>query len=81
MDQAKRDADNEALKTFFWANEAENTHIDFYEQALAAVKQGQDIVLQDLYICLVCGYTVEGSPPQKCPTCGEGIEQFKIIES
>ena len=30
IDQAKRDANNEALKSFFWANEAEKTHGDFY---------------------------------------------------
>ena len=31
MDQAKRDTNNDALKSFFWANEAEKKHGDFYE--------------------------------------------------
>ena len=77
IDQAKRDANNDALKTFFWANEAEKTHGDFYERALDALKEGKDLELKDLYICAVCGYTVEGTPPEKCPTCGEGRDKFK----
>ena len=80
IDQAKRDSNNAALKTFFWANEAEKTHGDFYERALKALKQKNDLELKDLHICTVCGYTVEGAPPEKCPTCGEGREKFRSIE-
>ena len=80
IDQAKRDSNNAALRTFFWANEAEKTHGEFYERALKAVKQKDDLELKDLYICTVCGYTVEGAPPEKCPTCGEGREKFRRSE-
>ena len=80
MDQAKRDANNDALSSFFWANEAEKTHADFYERALETMKQGKDLELEELYICSVCGYTVEASPPEKCPTCGEGKEKFILME-
>jgi rubrerythrin len=79
IDQAKRDADNDALKTFFWANEAEKTHGDLYEQAFEALKQGKDLELKELYICDVCGYAVEGIPPEKCPNCGEGKDKFKTV--
>ena len=80
MDQAKRDADNEALKAFFWTYEAEKTHAHLYEKALAAAKKGEDADFKDLYICEVCGYTVEGPPPEKCYTCGEGKDKFKRFE-
>ena len=80
IDQAKRDSNNAALKTFFWATEAEKTHGDFYERALKALKQKNDLELKDLHICTVCGYTVEGAPPEKCPTCGEGREKFMRME-
>ena len=80
MDQAKRDANNDALKSFFWANEAEKTHARFYERALDVNKKGEDLELKDLHICSVCGYTVEGDPPEKCPTCGQGKDKFKRIE-
>lgn len=78
MDQAQRDANNDALKTFYWANEAEKTHAEFYERAVEALKQGQDLELKDLYICSVCGWTVEGTPPEKCPVCGEGKDKFRL---
>jgi rubrerythrin len=80
MDQAKRDAANEALKTFYWANEAEETHAQLYRKAVEAARGGGDAELGDLYICEVCGYTVEGSPPDKCPTCQEGRDKFARVD-
>ena len=80
MEQAKRDANNAALNSFFWANEAEKIHADFYGKALEAVRKRKDVVLENIYICDVCGQTVEGTPPDKCPTCGEGSEQFILVE-
>jgi rubrerythrin len=79
IDQAKRDANNEAFKSLFWANEAEKTHGDFYEKALGALKEGKDVELEDLHICTVCGYTVEGTPPDKCPNCQEGRDKFQLM--
>jgi rubrerythrin len=78
MDQAQRDRNNDALKTFYWANEAEKTHAEFYERAVGALKQGQDLEVKDLFICSVCGWTVEGTPPEKCPICGESRDKFRL---
>jgi len=80
MDQAKRDSNNDALKSFFWANEAEVTHGEFYEKAVNALKDGNDLELNDVYVCSVCGFTVEGDPPDKCLTCGESKEKFELIK-
>ena len=30
----------------------------------------------DKYVCGVCGNTVEGAPPDKCPICGAPKEKF-----
>ena len=80
MDQAKRDQNNDALKSFFWANEAEKVHGEYYEKAVKALEGGSDMELGDVYVCDVCGFTVEGSPPEKCPTCGKGKEYFKLVK-
>ncbi|MFC1862524.1 rubrerythrin family protein [Thermodesulfobacteriota bacterium] len=80
MDQAKRDANNEALQSFFWANEAEKAHGEFYERAIEVLKQGKDLKLNEVYVCDVCGFTIEGAPPEKCPTCGKGKEHFKAVD-
>ncbi len=78
IDQAKRDAHNEAFKSFFWANEAERVHADLYEKALASLKRGSDTEMGDIYVCSVCGNTVEGSVPDKCPVCGEGSDRYVL---
>ncbi len=80
MDQAKRDLNNEALKSFYWALEAEKAHGGLYEKAIEAIKEGKDVQSQDLYICNLCGYTAEGPPPEKCPVCGESRDKFKEIQ-
>ncbi|MCB2186002.1 MAG: rubrerythrin family protein [Deltaproteobacteria bacterium] len=80
IDQARRDANNDALNSFFWANEAEKQHGAFYERALAAVKAGKDAEMGELYICQVCGYTVEGEPPDKCPACGKDKKEFVPVK-
>jgi rubrerythrin len=80
MDQAKRDANNAALQSFFWANEAEKEHGEFYEKAVTSLKDGNDLELDELYVCSVCGFTVEGTPPDKCPTCGQPKEKFELVK-
>jgi len=80
MDQAKRDGDSDALASFFWANEAEKAHAELYDKAVKAAKKGEDVEIGDLYLCQHCGYTVEGTPPDKCPACGKGKEMFKRME-
>lgn len=32
------------------------------------------------YVCSVCGYTVDGEPPEKCPVCGAVREVFTKLE-
>jgi rubrerythrin len=79
IDQAERDGNSKALNSFFYAKEAEKTHGDLFEKALASLKEGKDLELKEVYICTVCGYTVEGPPPSKCYTCGEGKEKFALV--
>ncbi len=76
MDQAKRDTNNDALKTFYWANETEKVHADFYEKAIESLKQGEDIQVDNIHVCSVCGNTIAGDLPEKCPICGEGRDKF-----
>ena len=79
MDQAKRDTNNNALTSFYWANEAERVHADLFEKAMADLKNEKDVTIEKIHVCSVCGNTVEGTPPDKCPVCGEGGEKYKEI--
>jgi len=57
----------------------EKVHAKLFEKALANFSEGKDIPVSDVYVCPVCGNTVEGEPPEKCPICGTPGEQFTPI--
>ncbi len=65
-----------AVRTTNYALEAEKIHEDMYTQAKLSAEQGKDIQIKDLYICDLCGYTVEGDSPDVCPICGAKRDRF-----
>ncbi|HKZ95205.1 MAG TPA: rubrerythrin family protein [Candidatus Bathyarchaeia archaeon] len=66
-----------AVQTINFALQAEKIHASMYEKAKQAVEMSKDIQLGSVYICDVCGYTVEGEAPDRCPVCGASGEKFK----
>ena len=80
IEEAEKDGNRRAERTFKWALEAEKVHADLYSRAVKAVEEGKDVEVGDLYICEVCGYTVEGNPPEKCPVCGAKRGKFRKVE-
>ncbi len=77
IEVAKMQRHNEAVKSFTWALEAEKIHAEFYKRAKQAVDQGKDLELDTMQICSICGYTVEGDAPDRCPICGSSKNAFK----
>ena len=67
----------EAERTFVYANEVEKIHAQLFEKALKTLS---DKELMDIFICPVCGYTVEGELPDKCPVCNTLKKFFKKID-
>lgn len=80
LEEAKKEGNKDAERTFNYANEVEKVHHKLYESALGAAESGKDLEENDLYICPVCGYTHEGDPPEKCPVCGAMKKVFKKID-
>jgi rubrerythrin len=66
-----------ACRSFHNALEAEKVHAGLYRKALEAARAGKDIPETAYYVCPVCGYTMEGEPPDVCPVCGARHETFK----
>ena len=66
-----------AIRSTHWALETEKVHEVMYKKAKEAVEAGRDADVGDIYICPVCGYTMEGSPPDLCPICNAKKESFK----
>ena len=54
----------------------EEIHHGLYSRALEAVKSGTDMAATPIYVCPVCGNTVEGSVPDTCPVCNVPGEKF-----
>ncbi|OAQ20404.1 rubrerythrin family protein [Thermosulfurimonas dismutans] len=75
---AEKEGNQEAKRSFFYANEAEKMHAAMFERALMYIKEGKDAPVDQIYVCPVCGYTVEGSRPDKCKVCW--AEGSKFIE-
>ncbi len=65
-----------AVRSNNWALEAEKGHAGMYEKARQAVLTGKDVDVGNVYICQVCGWTVEGEAPDRCPLCGAKREKF-----
>lgn len=65
-----------AQRSMGYALEAEKIHAQMYKEAKEAIEKGVDPELGAIYICQVCGHTVEGEPPEKCPLCGAKREKY-----
>jgi rubrerythrin len=76
MDKAREERNERAEKSFHYANQVEKIHHAYYEEALAAVKEGRQLEVRAYSICQVCGNIVTGSTPDRCPICGEGATAF-----
>ncbi|MEM2452645.1 MAG: rubrerythrin family protein, partial [Candidatus Methanomethylicia archaeon] len=66
-----------AERTTGWALEAEKIHSILYQKAKQAVDKGEDIAIGPIYICEICGYTVEGEAPDTCPLCRAAKDKFR----
>ena len=80
IEQAMADNNSQAMESFQNANSVEKIHHSLYSEYADALKAGKDPASIELYVCQVCGNTVEGEPPDICPICGSPKKQFKKIE-
>jgi rubrerythrin len=80
LEQARKDKNQKAEFSFAYALAVEEIHHGLYEKALAAVEGGKDLPDADIYVCPVCGNTVEGQVPASCPVCSVPGKNFTKIE-
>jgi rubrerythrin len=77
---AKFQEEKGAQRSFEWAYGTEKMHRMLFTKALQAVeKESKDVELGPVQVCEVCGYTLEGEAPEKCPLCGVGREKFTVF--
>jgi len=80
IEQAKSESNQRAEIGFTHANAVEKIHHDLYRKALEAVKSGQKLKDEPYFVCQVCGNTVAGQAPERCPVCGAPRSKFKRVE-
>ncbi len=80
VEEAKKDGNNAATRTFEFALETEKVHHGLYDKAIEAASKGKDIKKTKYWVCPVCGYTGEDEGPDKCPICNTPKNRFKRFE-
>ena len=79
IDKAEEEQNARAENSFKLANEVEQVHHRLFEAMLKAVEAGQNMKDEPFFVCQVCGNTVSGQGPEKCPLCG-AVASFKRVE-
>ncbi len=73
---AQEEQEPAAERMSIWAKAAEEVHAGLYKKAKSAVDGGQDVDLESIHVCQVCGFTMEGESPEICPVCGTPKNRF-----
>jgi len=74
---AQLQGDKDAERSMYRALETEKVHANLYKAAHEAITEGQDASAQALWVCPVCGFTMEGEPPDRCPLCNTPKSKFQ----
>jgi rubrerythrin len=77
IQDAETEGDKRALTSFRYAWEVEKIHEALYRKAQENL--GKEAASFDYFVCPVCGYTAEGSAPDKCPVCNTPGSRFERI--
>jgi rubrerythrin len=80
IDIANRENNRAAVCSFDHANKVEKIHHGLFKAALDDLEAGKTLKETTYYVCPVCGNTVEGAAPDRCPICGVPGNKFKMIE-
>jgi len=76
IEQAKAEGNERAEISFSRANKVEKVHHGLYQKALEALEAGKELKEEPCFVCQVCGNTVAGEAPERCPVCGAPRTKF-----
>ena len=77
--EAEAEGNKAALVSFRNANTVEETHYNLYSEALETLVGGGDLPAAPIHVCDICGNTVVGDAPDKCPVCGAPKTRFAEV--
>jgi rubrerythrin len=79
IEVAEKEGNRAAVTSFRHANAVEKIHYDLYSEALRALTACKDLPPASIHVCEVCGNTVIGAAPDRCPVCGAPKVKFKEV--
>jgi rubrerythrin len=77
---AQAEGNQKAAGSFDMANKVEKIHHQLYTETLEKLDVKETAAPETFYVCQVCGNTVEGDAPDRCPVCGAPKKMFKAVE-
>ena len=80
IEVAKFQKEKGAARSFQWSYGTEKEHKKLFKKALQSAQKNSDMELEAVQVCEVCGYTMEGDAPDRCPLCkvpGDKFTAFK----
>lgn len=76
IETAVAEGEKAAKTSFMNANAVEEVHAGLYQKYLDNIAS---IPIAEIFVCQVCGNTVEAAAPDVCPICGSPKAKFKLI--
>jgi rubrerythrin len=77
IQQAEADENSPARIAFTQSKDAEEFHAKLYKLAMGDMAAERESAF---HVCQVCGYVVDGEPPEECPVCGAKRKFFLKVE-
>ena len=75
--EAEEDGEEVAALVFSQARDVEAVHAKLYKKALNHLIAQR---LAEYFVCTICGYIVEGKPPEGCPICNAPKSKFEKVD-
>jgi rubrerythrin len=79
IEEAEAEGNQGAVVSFKNAMAVEEIHNQLYEQALSALEDGNDLPETSIHVCGICGNTVRGEAPDRCPICNAPKARFAKV--
>ena len=80
IEAANAEGNAKAVWSFRVANQVEKIHAGLFSKAVENLKDGIESVDVDYYVCEVCGNTVAGEAPDRCPICMAPKKRFTKVD-
>jgi len=80
IDQAEQDGYKPECVALHWSQGSAQSQVDLLEKALDQLDAQNDCNFDELHMCIICGFIIDGNALDKCPNCGVNEKLIPAIE-